>query len=182
LLLAPRHPERCELVEQLLRESGLRYCRHSTAGQSDVSDCDVFLIDTLGELNAFYGSADIAFVGGSLVPIGGHNLLEPAAHGLPILTGPHNFNSEDVLELLVAAGAAEVVADERELQARVESLLTDPAERQRRGALGRDAVAANRGAVRRLLEFLQPLLAEGDAGPSAPAAPGSGSSALPRSG
>ncbi len=182
LLLAPRHPERCELVEQLLRESGLRYCRHSTAGQRDVSDCDVFLIDTLGELNAFYGSADIAFVGGSLVPIGGHNLLEPAAHGLPILTGPHNFNSEDVLELLVAAGAAEVVADERELQVRVESLLTDPAERERRGALGRDAVAANRGAVRRLLEFLPPLLAEGDAGPSAPALPGSGSSALPRSG
>jgi len=182
LLLAPRHPERCDVVEQLLRDSGLRYCRHSVARAGDIAGCEVFLIDTLGELNAFYGSADIAFVGGSLVPIGGHNLLEPAAHGLPVLTGPYNFNSEDVLDLLVAAGAAEVVADERELQARVESLLADPAERQRRGALGRDAVAANRGAVRRLLEFLQPLIEASDAEGSAPARSGLGSSVSPRSG
>lgn len=158
MLLAPRHPERCDAVEQLLVDSGLTFCRRSRGGPTPAHDCDVYLIDTLGELNAFYGGADIAFVGGSLVPIGGHNLLEPAALGLPVLTGPHNFNSEDVLELLVAAGAAEIVNDSDDLEQRVQALLANPDERTRRGESGRQTVAANRGAVRRLLEFLTPLL------------------------
>jgi 3-deoxy-D-manno-octulosonic-acid transferase len=165
LLLAPRHPERCDSVEEMLVGTGLKFCRRSRCEPAEVRPCDVYLIDTLGELNAFYGCADVAFVGGSLVPIGGHNLLEPASHGVPIITGPYNFNSEDVLELLEAEGAAEVVGDAERLGLRIASLLGDPAERARRGECGRRVVAANRGAVGRLLEFLQPLIFADHTGP-----------------
>src|SRR5207249_375156 len=83
----------------------------------------VLLLDSLGELLDFYAAADVAFVGGSLVPIGGHNLLEPAALGVPILTGPYNSNSEEIARLLIAGGAAEIVRDAATLGARVSALL-----------------------------------------------------------
>jgi 3-deoxy-D-manno-octulosonic-acid transferase len=118
----------------------------------------VLLVDTLGELLDFYAAADVAFVGGSLVPIGGHNLLEPAALGLPILTGPYNGNSADIAKLLIERGAAEVVRDADELGARAAALLSDPDERDRIGAVGRDCVNSNGGALGKLLGLIEPLL------------------------
>jgi 3-deoxy-D-manno-octulosonic-acid transferase len=106
----------------------------------------------------FYAAADVAFVGGSLVPIGGHNLLEPAALGLPILTGPHTANSADIAKLLVERGAAAVVHDADELGRQVSMLLSDPEERERIGAIGRDSVDSNRGALGKLLGLIEPLL------------------------
>jgi 3-deoxy-D-manno-octulosonic-acid transferase len=120
----------------------------------------VLLLDTLGELLDFYAAGEVAFVGGSLVPVGGHNLLEPAALGVPILTGPYNGNSEEIAQLLIARGAAEVVHDAAALAARVNALLADPQARARMGAAGGAAIAANRGAVRRLLALIEPLLDE----------------------
>jgi len=102
----------------------------------------------------------VAFVGGSLVPVGGHNLLEPAALGVPILTGPHNFNSADVARLLIERGAAEVVRTPAELAARLTALFADPAARERIGAAGRDCVAGNRGALAKLLALIEPFLPE----------------------
>ena len=118
----------------------------------------MFLADTLGELLAFYAAADVAFVGGSLVPIGGHNLLEPASLGLPVLAGPHNFNSADVARLLMECGAVKIVNDAASLSAAIEALLANPSARTSMGANGRKAIEDNRGAVRRLMEFLEPLL------------------------
>jgi 3-deoxy-D-manno-octulosonic-acid transferase len=162
LVLVPRHPPRFDEVADRLQRAGVRFVRHShlrreKAG-AGASSADVLLVDTLGELLDFYAAADVAFVGGSLVPVGGHNLLEPAALGLPILTGPHNANGADIAKLLIARGAAEVVNDVGELGNRVSTLLSDRAERERIGALGRDSVDSNRGALAKLLGLIEPLL------------------------
>jgi 3-deoxy-D-manno-octulosonic-acid transferase len=142
-----------------LRRRGIRFVMLSS--DSPVRpDTEVLLVDTVGQLLTFYAAADVAFVGGSLVPIGGHNLLEPAALRRPILTGPNNFNSEDIAQLLVEVGAQQVVHNAEELAAQVTLLLTEPAECQRRGALGRRALDENRGALKRLLDLVDPLLRE----------------------
>lgn len=159
LVLAPRHPPRFDEVAHSLRAAGVGFVRRSAAaGSSADATCEVLLLDSLGELLDFYAAADVAFVGGSLVPIGGHNLLEPAALGIPILTGPHNSNSEEIARLLIARGAAEVVGDGAQLGARVGALLADPAARERMGAAGRDSVESNRGALEKLLALIEPLL------------------------
>ena len=119
----------------------------------------VVLVDSMGELAAFYASADVAFVGGSLVPVGGHNLLEPAALGLPVLTGPYQSNGQDIARLLIQQGAALQVADAQELAAALTRLLADPKERQRIGDIGRRVVESNRGSAARLLELIEPLMA-----------------------
>jgi 3-deoxy-D-manno-octulosonic-acid transferase len=170
LLLVPRHPDRFDGVADLLSRRGLRFTRRSRGMTPDggsardgatASDgaTSVVLVDTVGELAVLYAAADAAFVGGSLVPIGGHNLLEPAALGLPLLTGPSQFNAKDIARLLIQQGAALQVADARELAAALIRLLADPAERQRMGTIGRHIVESNRGSVARLLEFIEPLLA-----------------------
>jgi 3-deoxy-D-manno-octulosonic-acid transferase len=162
LVLVPRHTPRFEEVAHGLQRAGIRFVRRSQrAGEKAgvaAGSADVLLVDTLGELLDFYAAADVAFVGGSLVPIGGHNLLEPAALGLPILTGPHNGNGPDIAKLLIERGAAEVVHDAEELGARVAALLADPDERDRIGAIGRDCVDSNRGALGKLLGLIEPLL------------------------
>ncbi len=162
LVLVPRHPPRFDEVAHGLQRAGIRFARRSQrlgekAGATAAA-ADVLLVDTLGELLDFYAAADVAFVGGSLVPIGGHNLLEPAALGLPILTGPYTANSADIANLLISRGAAEVVHDAEELGGRVSMLLSDPDERDRIGALGRDSVDSNRGALGKLLGLIEPLL------------------------
>jgi 3-deoxy-D-manno-octulosonic-acid transferase len=162
LALVPRHPTRFDEVAHRLQRADIRFVRRSQrAGEkaaAAAASAYVLLVDTLGELLDFYAAADVAFVGGSLVPIGGHNLLEPAALGMPILTGPHNANSEDIARLLVARGAAEIVHDADELGSRVSALLSAPEERVRIGALGRDSVDSNRGALGKLLGLIEPLL------------------------
>ena len=158
LVLAPRHPPRFAGVAQQLTAAGLTSVRRSQPDSPGAHDCQVLLLDTLGELLSFYAAADVAFVGGSLVDIGGHNLLEPAAVGVPILTGPHNFNSIDSARLLLGSGAAQLVSNAAELGERVTTLLSDPQLRTRTGALGSAAVAANRGALAKLLSLIEPLL------------------------
>ncbi|MBV8403284.1 MAG: lipid IV(A) 3-deoxy-D-manno-octulosonic acid transferase [Gammaproteobacteria bacterium] len=169
LVLAPRHPSRFDEAAQALRSAGVAFTRRS-AGAASVgdADCAVLLLDSLGELLEFYAAADLAFVGGSLVPIGGHNLLEPAALGVPILVGPHTANAQEIARLLIGRGAAEVVHDGGELAARVTALLADPAARERMGTAGRASVEANRGALGKLLALIEPLLEEpGSPGPRA---------------
>jgi 3-deoxy-D-manno-octulosonic-acid transferase len=129
-----------------------------TSKVSVTPDTQVYLLDTLGELPVFYAAGDVAFVGGSLVPIGGHNLLEPAALSLPIVAGPHNFNSADIAKMLVEHGAVRIVHDAAQLAAVVAGLFADPATRAVMGASGRKAMDGNRGAVARLMHFLEPLL------------------------
>jgi 3-deoxy-D-manno-octulosonic-acid transferase len=158
LILVPRHPDRFRAVADLLSSRGVRFTRRSSGVLPDAAT-QVILVDSVGELAAFYASADVAFVGGSLVPIGGHNLLEPAALGLPVLTGPYQSNGQDIARLLLQQGAALQVADSHELAAALTRLLADPAERQRIGDLGRRVVESNRGSVARLLELIEPLMA-----------------------
>jgi 3-deoxy-D-manno-octulosonic-acid transferase len=156
LLLAPRHPQRFDAVAQMLRETGLRFDRRSTGAVRP--DVQVVLVDTVGELAALYAAADVAFVGGSLVPVGGHNLLEPAALGVPVLTGPSWTNGRDIALRLLAADAALEVADGAALALAVKGLLEDPERRRQMGESGRRVVEANRGSVARLVDRIDAML------------------------
>jgi 3-deoxy-D-manno-octulosonic-acid transferase len=169
LLLVPRHPDRFDAVAELVRRRAMKFVRRS-GGRRVPDDASVLVGDTVGELVALYAAADVAFVGGSLVPIGGHNLLEPAALGLPVLTGPYNSNGKETAELMVQQGAALLVRDARELASAAAGLLADPAERQRRGAIGRRIVESNRGSVAGLLALIEPVLSARSTTDPAPAA------------
>jgi 3-deoxy-D-manno-octulosonic-acid transferase len=158
LIIVPRHPERFVPLADRVARKGFR-CVTRSSGQSCDDATQVFLGDSMGELTLFYAASDVAFVAGSLVPIGGHNLLEPAALGIPVLTGPHNFNAADIAALLEASGGAEILAGADALPARVSALLADGEERTRRGIAARQTLEANRGALGRLLALLDPLLA-----------------------
>jgi 3-deoxy-D-manno-octulosonic-acid transferase len=160
LLWAPRHPERFGAVAAACARAGLRTATRRDAGLPS-TDTQAFVVDTLGELMAFYAAADVAFVGGSLQEVGGHNLLEPAAFGVPALVGPHTFNFQEITALLIEAGAVLRVADADALAARVLAWLDDPAERLRRGAAGRERIAAERGALARTLALVEGLLPDG---------------------
>jgi 3-deoxy-D-manno-octulosonic-acid transferase len=153
LILAPRQIDRGEAIGTLARARGLRaVLRTDARGQAD--GCDVLILNTLGELARFYGLGSIAFVGGSLVPFGGHNLLEPAAFGCPVLFGPHTHNFVDMSESLIAAGGGKRVADGNELSAAMDMLLSDKRARARMGARAHSFVLENRGAVKRMLQFV----------------------------
>lgn len=157
LMLVPRHPDRFGDVAALLRARGFRFVTRSSGGTCDPAT-PVFLGDSLGELPVFYAAADVAFVGGSLVPVGGHNLLEPAALALPVLTGPYTFNAEEIAALLIEQGAARVVRNHTELAAALLRYFRDPALRERDGNAGLETVRANRGALERLIELVDPLI------------------------
>jgi len=157
--LVPRHPERFQSVADLLSRRGVRFERRSS-GNAVRPDCEVLLVDTVGELAALYASVDVAFVGGSLVPVGGHNLLEPAALGVPVITGPYQSSGKEIAQLLLQEGAALQVADAPQLTEALRQLFADAARRSRMGASGRHVVDVNRGSVARLLEFIEPILSE----------------------
>jgi 3-deoxy-D-manno-octulosonic-acid transferase len=150
LVLAPRHAPRFDEVAALLGKRQLRYVRHSQS-QPPPSGLQVVLVDTLGELRDFYAAADLAFVGGSLVPVGGHNLLEPAAFGVAILTGPQQFNAPQISQALLAAGGLRIVNDATELASAAVELLADPSARAKLGAAAREVIAANRGVLDSLM-------------------------------
>ncbi len=163
LLLVPRHRDRFAAVAELLARRGVKFARRSgiISGEEAPplpSDTPVLLVDTVGELVTLYASADAAFVGGSLVGVGGHNLLEPAALGLPVLTGPSHFNGREIAQLLLARGAALEVKSAQDLAATLKRLLTQPATLEQMGLIGKQIVAANRGSVARLLSLIEPWL------------------------
>ncbi|HET9693258.1 MAG TPA: lipid IV(A) 3-deoxy-D-manno-octulosonic acid transferase [Steroidobacteraceae bacterium] len=166
LLLVPRHPPRFEAVRSLLHQRDVRFAQRS-AGDLPATADEVFLIDTIGELQMLYAASDVAFVGGSLVPIGGHSLLEPAVLGLPILSGPHTHNGPDIATLLEQAGALKLVASREALAQSLLEWFDAPAAAREAGERGRRAVAANRGSVDRLVALIEPLLVSSSAAPRA---------------
>ena len=153
LLWAPRHPERFRAVAQLAVEPGWRVATRKLTHWPDTAD-EVFVIDTLGELTAFYACAQVAFVGGSLQPVGGHNLLEPAAVGTPVVTGPHLHNFTEIARRMKGAGALCAEPDADAVGAALDRLLGDPAERARMAAAGTALVEEGRGALARTLELI----------------------------
>jgi 3-deoxy-D-manno-octulosonic-acid transferase len=143
-------------VAEWLRREQVPFARQSRADR--VTDAtQVLLVDAMGLLLDFYAAGDVAFVGGSLVRVGGHNLLEPAALGRPILTGPSHANAREVLQVLLAAQAVRVVRDAAELGRGVTQLLRDADDRQRMGAQALRIVAAGRGACARIVALLPAL-------------------------
>ncbi len=154
LILVPRHPNRFERVRQWLAGEQLIFAARSRGDAANPAT-QVLLADTLGELLMLYAAADVAFVGGSLVPIGGHNLLEPAALARPILTGPHNFNAPDIARLLFDSGAALQVDSASSLAQTLRELQADPARRERLGRAARSIVENNRGALDRLMALVE---------------------------
>lgn len=158
LVLAPRHPERFARAAEHVAKSGRRLLRRSALGGDRLAAGEVLLLDTLGELASLYARARLAFVGGTLVPVGGHNLLEPARAGSPAAWGPHRANVKESAALLLAAGAGEEVADGRALGRALAAALADPAAAAARGAAGRRALAAHQGAVERSVGLIERVL------------------------
>ena len=155
LIIAPRHPERFDAVAELLRRAGLRFIRRSQQGGERAQ---VLLLDTIGELVEAYSIATLSFVGGTLVPIGGHNPLEPAAFASPVFVGPHYGNVTDAVDELVEAGGISVVRDGESLQQELVRLLRDPVARARQGRAAFGVWERNSTALERVLPELRALL------------------------
>ena len=162
LILVPRHPERFSGVQSLLQRQKVKFVSR-TSRKNFTASTEVLLGDTMGELPLFYAASDVAFVGGTLVPVGGHNLLEPGALGLPVITGPHLFNTQDIADLFADAGASRIVQNADELAHSVLRLLIDEELAQETGQKGKQIVSTNRGALQRLLVLLEPLVDQVDA-------------------
>ncbi|THC42184.1 lipid IV(A) 3-deoxy-D-manno-octulosonic acid transferase [Massilia sp. Mn16-1_5] len=154
LAIVPRHPQRFEDVAQLVRARGLRLQRRSEMTDAAV-DADVLLGDSMGEMFAYYAACDCAYIGGSLLPLGGQNLIEACALGKPVLVGEHTFNFLDATEEAVAAGAALRLPDADSLLAQAVRLLCDTHARERMGAAAAAFASRHRGATLRTVELLQ---------------------------
>tara|TARA_R110002096_G_scaffold114712_2_gene248696 strand:+ start:3100 stop:4377 length:1278 start_codon:yes stop_codon:yes gene_type:complete len=157
LLLVPRHPERFAGVKELVEKRAFHTVTR-TQNEPCSAATSVFLVNTMGEVPLFYACSDIAFVGGSLVSIGGHNLLEPAAQGLPIVTGPHLYNAQDIADKFIELGACRIVTNADALARVVSRLLEKPDEAEQIGSAGLTVLEQNRGSLERLLVLLAPLL------------------------
>jgi 3-deoxy-D-manno-octulosonic-acid transferase len=157
LVLAPRHPERAGEVVDLVTARGWPAVRRSALPRGRERHA-VVVLDTVGELAPLYALADVVFVGGSLVPAGGHNMLEPALRRKPVLFGPHATNFREAAALLESAGAARVVRNGRELGQELVRLLADPDQRAKLGAAAYEAVASRHGAVRETLDLIARFL------------------------
>jgi len=157
LILVPRHPERFNTVFERCQREGFASVRRST-GEPVNARTQVLVGDTMGELLLLYALADSAFVGGSLVPNGGHNLLEPAALAKPVLSGPHLFNFLEIAAMLREAGALEEVEDAQGLALAVQRLFELPQDAQRMAQASLNVMQANQGALQRLLDGLARLL------------------------
>ncbi len=157
LVLVPRHPERFDEVAVLCSEKRFSVARRSRE-EFPLPETQVYLGDTMGEMLQLYAASDIAFVAGSLVPTGGHNPLEPAALGLPVLTGPHTFNFTAIIKIMQAENAITIVRDVEELADSVIHLLRQPEERAVQGEAGLRLIGNNRGATDCLLGKISELL------------------------
>ena len=169
LILAPRHRERFSVTRGYLEQSGLRFGLRSRDGEPPPG-AQVFLLDSLGELNAFYAAADIAFVGGSIARVGGHNLLEPAALGLPVLSGPHLSQTRETARLLGEAGALFMARDPSEMATQLARLFANAEQRRAAGEAARACLEAGQGVLERTLGLIEPLLPP----PTPSSAPSSG--------
>ncbi len=158
LLLVPRHPERFAAVARLARQAGYRVALRSESRAGVPPDTDVFIGDSLGELLLFYAAADVAFVGGSLVATGGHNLLEPCAIGVPVVFGPHMFNFIEISALVRERRAGVQIADAAALDAAVAGYLADANLRDAAATTGKRLVEENRGALDKTLMLIDDCL------------------------
>jgi 3-deoxy-D-manno-octulosonic-acid transferase len=164
LMLAPRHPERFNEVASLIQKSGLSWTRRTGVPAADDANATVILLDTIGELPATYSLADIVFVGGSIVDRGGHNVLEPAAAGAPVVTGAHTHNFHAIVDLMCEANAivqlppVETSAAAAELTYVLKKLLANSNERAELGRHAKQLVTDNQGAADRTIKFIAPLL------------------------
>ena len=157
LVLVPRHPERFNNVAKICKLKGFSVTRRSEH-TGDVVKSDVFLLDAMGELKLYYATVDVAYVGGSLVPTGGHNMLEPASLAVPIVFGPHVFNFVEISERLLSYGAAIQISNAEDLARVVTDLLKHSEKRSSMGAAGKKFVEQNKGAVNAVSKKIQTLL------------------------
>jgi len=159
LVLVPRHPQRFAAVGDLIDRYGMARVARTEDRECNAA-IEVFLGDTMGELPLLYAASDVAFVGGSLVPVGGHNLLEPAALGLPLISGPHVYNAQEISDMFIDLGACRIVTNSGELAEVVEDLLSNPGAAAEQGGRGLRIVHDNRGALAHLLSLLEPLIGQ----------------------
>ncbi|MBI4589029.1 MAG: 3-deoxy-D-manno-octulosonic acid transferase [Candidatus Rokubacteria bacterium] len=157
LVIAPRHPERVAEVERVIRARGLASVRR-TSLPKDRDRNAIIVLDTVGELAQLYELAQVVFVGGSLVPAGGHNMLEPALRRKPVVFGPHTTNFRESAELLLAAGGALIVQNSGEMERALDRILADPGLRTTMGEAALEAVAGRQGAVGETLELIERFL------------------------
>ncbi len=158
LVIVPRHPERFTVVVRLCERAGHQILRRSESGLQLSPETEILIGDTMGELTLLYAASDVAFVGGSLAPIGGHNVLEPCALGIPAIYGPHMFNFQDISALVLEAEAGVMIESGAELADAVHALLSDPNRRFRMGESGKRLIEENRGALQRTVAVLEHVL------------------------
>jgi 3-deoxy-D-manno-octulosonic-acid transferase len=156
LLLAPRHLSRLGEIEELLSGCNLSYIKKSSIRED--KEAEIILLDTMGELEKLYSIGELAFVGGSLIPVGGHNILEPASYGIPVLFGPHIENFKPASELLLKSGGGIVVKDEEELYKKVSLLLKDDTLRKELGKKAKDSLSSQAGISDKTVQLLLGLL------------------------
>lgn len=174
LMIAPRHPERFNEVAELIQASGLSWAQRTKAPQASDAEAAVILLDTIGELPSTYSHASVVFVGGSIVDRGGHNVLEPAAHGVAVVTGAHTHNFHAIVDLLTAADAivqlppAEGSDAVARLTETLQRLLDDAPARAELGARAKQLVAANQGAVEKTMKLIAPLFSHTQSNKSHP--------------
>ncbi|MDH3939567.1 MAG: lipid IV(A) 3-deoxy-D-manno-octulosonic acid transferase [Xanthomonadales bacterium] len=157
LVIVPRHPERFGRSAQLARSAGLQVSFRSE-GISCPRDTQCFIVDSMGELMLFYAACDVAFVGGSMERIGGHNVLEPAALGKPVIVGPHTFNFQDIARQLIDRHAALQIQDSSDLEQATRRLFNEPELRDRMGRAGIELVKSGQGALERTLEVIESVI------------------------
>jgi 3-deoxy-D-manno-octulosonic-acid transferase len=155
IIIAPRHPERFDEVEGIVNSAGFD-CQRRTSLKGPVKD--VLLLDTIGELRTFYALCNIAFVGGSLVKVGGHNLLEPAAMKKPVIFSKYMFNFKEISEALIDSGGGVMVKDKAELYAQLDALLSDQDRAKRMGESAFRVIEANSGAAKKTIEAIGRLI------------------------
>ena len=154
LIIVPRHPERFDRVTALSQRAGFKTLRRSEHRPCP-SDVKVLIVDTMGELPLFYAASDVAFVGGSLMPVGGHNILEPAALARPIITGPHYFNFNEITKQFINADAAIQINDTEQLAETIIKLLQDSQQRDKMGKAALQLMANSQGASKRLVNLIK---------------------------
>jgi 3-deoxy-D-manno-octulosonic-acid transferase len=156
-VIAPRHLERCQEIEGLIREYDVKFALHTQLASGEENPKEsIILLDTMGELTHYYGEADVAFVGGGFNPrFGGQNILEPAAFGLPVVFGKHMNNFEEEARLLKESGGGIQIDNPKELYSTLHRLLTQPEERTERGQAAAETIRANQGAVQRTVELIE---------------------------